>query len=173
MLNRKTWKKYRKIFFYIIILLLGACASPSHPPASTSPLHEQGFFKRTPSDTDLFQGGVSYLGSSEQPADYVKARTAFDTLVKTYPESKWKGLSITLIRLIDERQLCQTKNILADKVQGDRERLLQESEKFRRDIKNLQTEMMRLSQENEQLKQDIQLLKNLEIQLDKREKMYR
>jgi hypothetical protein len=36
-----------------------------------------------------------------------------------------------------------------------------------------QAELAELQQENEQLKNDLQLLKNLEIQLDKREKMLR
>jgi len=165
MLNRKIWKKYYKIVFFIMFLWLGACASPMIPPGSVSSL--------LPSDEELFHGGLSYMGSNGQPVDYGKARSAFDTLVNTYPKSKWRGLSERLIRLIDECQSCQEKNLLGNKTQSDKNKLLQENERLKKDIRQLQSETARLSQENEQLKNDIQLLKNLEIQLDKREKMYR
>jgi hypothetical protein len=165
MLNRKIWKKYRKIVFFIMFLLLGACASPMIPPGSVAPLPT--------SDEDLFRGGLSYMGSNWQPADYGKARSAFDTLVNTYPQSRWRGSSEMLIRLIDECQSCQEKNLLGNKIQSDKNKLLQENERLRKDTRQLQSESARLSQENEQLKKDIQLLKNLEIQLDKREKLYR
>ncbi|MCX5854173.1 MAG: hypothetical protein NTZ24_06265 [Deltaproteobacteria bacterium] len=148
-----------------MFLLLGACASPMIPPGSVSPLPT--------SDADLFRGGLSYMGSNGQPADYGKARSAFDTLVNTYPKSRWRGSSEMLIRLIDECQSCQEQNLLGNKTQSDKNKLLQENERLKKDIRQLQSETARLSQENEQLKNDIQLLKNLEIQLDKREKMYR
>ncbi|PIZ19183.1 MAG: hypothetical protein COY50_11415, partial [Deltaproteobacteria bacterium CG_4_10_14_0_8_um_filter_43_12] len=59
----------------------------------------------------------------------------------------------------------------------DKGRLLQESEQLKKEIRLLndkqQTETTRLLQENEQLKKDLQLLKNLEIQLQKRERALR
>jgi hypothetical protein len=165
MLNRKIWKKYRKSIFLIIFLLLGACASPTIQPGSESPLK--------PSDVDMFHVALSYMGDNGQPADYGKARAAFDTLVNTHPKSRWRELSERLIRLIDECQSCQGKNLLDNKTQSDKNKLLQENERLKKDIRQLQSDTARLSQENEQLKNDIQLLKNLEIQLDKREKMFR
>jgi len=165
MLNRKIWKKYRKTLFFIMFLLLGACASPMIPPGNVSPLPL--------SDAELFHSGLSYIGSNGQPADYGKARSAFDTLVNTYPKSRWRGLSERLIHLIDECQSCEGKNLSGNKTKSDKNKLLHENERLKKDVRQLQSETARLSQENEQLKNDIQLLKNLEIQLDKREKMFR
>jgi len=78
-------------------------------------------------------------------------------------------------------QLCKAKNVsdqkLIEKADADRGKLRGENEQLKREIRLLddkfQAEMTKLRQENEQLKKDIQLLKNLEIQLDKREKMLR
>jgi hypothetical protein len=169
MSKRKIWKKCRNIAVGFILLLLGACASSPTPSGNFSLL--------TSPDAELFQGGVSYLGSSEQPADYGKAKAAFSALLNTYPKSKWRELSEQLIHLIDETQACQAKNVLAEKTREDRERLLQDNEKLKQDIRQLndklKTETVRLSEENEQLKKDIQLLKNLEIQLEKRDKTLR
>lgn len=51
-------------------------------------------------------------------------------------------------------------------MEGLRDGIRQTEEKY-------SAELIRLQQENEQLKKDIQQLKNLEIQLEKREKMLR
>ena len=146
------------------------------PPGGVSPLNKQTVFKKAPSDTDLVQEGFTYLGSTGQSGDFVKARESFKNLLKMYPESKWRRFSETLIVLIDNVQSCREKELLADKVQEERLRLEQENERLKREIRELdklQTEAGRLQQENDQLKKDIQLLKELEVQLDKREKMLR
>ena len=176
MLNRKIWKNCHSVVIFGLILFFGACASPLPPPGVVSPSNEQSVFKRAPSDADLVQEGITYLGNPGQANDYVKARAAFDTMLKKYPESKWRRLSETLVRLIDDVQSCQEKDLLIDKEQEDKSRLERENEGLKKDIRNLdklQTEAVRLQQENEQLKKDIQLLKELEVQLDKREKMLR
>jgi len=177
MSNRETWRKYRKILCGIILLVVGACGPPLPPPENISPINEQGLFKSMPSDAELFQGGISHLGSTENPPDYDKARSNFDALVNRYPLSRWKGLSERIIHLLDAIQSCQAKNISADKALEDQQRLLLENEKLKKDVRHLndklKTETARLVEENEQMKKDIQLLKNLEIQLEKRDKMYR
>ena len=169
MSKRKMWKKYRNIAFWFILLLSGACAS--------SPLPSGDFLLLTSPDAELFQGGMFHLGSPEQPADYGKAKAAFSALINTYPKSKWRELSEQLIRLIDETQACQAKNVLNEKTREDREKLLQENEKLTQDIRQLNDKLKadttRLSEENEQLKKDMKLLKNLEIQLEKRDKTLR
>lgn len=169
MSKRKMWKKCRNIAFGFVLLLSGACASS--PPSSGS------FLLLTSPDAELFQGGMFHLGSPEQPPDYGKAKAAFSALINTYPKSKWRGLSEQLIRLIDETQACQAKSVLAEKTREDRERLVLENEKLKQDIRQLNDKLKadtaRLSEENEQLKKDIKLLKNLEIQLEKRDKTLR
>ena len=176
MLNSKIWKRYHNIIIFGLLLLLGACVSPLPPPGGASPLNKQTVFKKAPSDTDLVQEGITYLGDAGQSGDYVKARDSFNTLLKTYPESKWRRLSETLIHLIDNIQSCREKDLLADREQENKSRLEQENERLKREIRSLdklQTEAGKLQQENDQLKKDIQLLKEIEIQLDKREKMLR
>ena len=137
--------------------------------------------EKTLSDSALFIEGIFYLGGPGRETDYTKARSAFDVLLKMHPESKWRTLSEVLLRLIDEMQLCQAKNVsdrmLIEKADADRGKLREENEQLKKEVRLLddkfQAEMTKLHQENEQLKKDIQLLKNLEIQLDKREKMLR
>ena len=74
-------------------------------------------------------------------------------------------LSETLIRLIEGMRSSDEKSKsnlqLIEKLQGEKNRLSKELEKYR-------SENNALIQENEQLKKDIQLLKNLELQLEKR-----
>ncbi|HYA13095.1 MAG TPA: hypothetical protein VEF33_02030 [Syntrophales bacterium] len=165
-LSRKTWKNYRKYIIYMVFVLLGACASLPTPPDKPTPVFEQGWFKKSPSDADIFSKGMFYLGDREKAVDYVKARGAFDELLKKYPRSKWRGLSEILIRLIDVTQL-------SEKAKEENAKLRKENEQIKKDNKQLLEEMAKLVQENEQLKKDIELLKSLEVQLEKREKMLR
>jgi len=159
------------------IFLMTACAAPLPPPGAVSPFNDRGIFKQTLSDADIMHEGITYLGSPGQSNDYVKARASFETLLKNYPESKWRRLSETLILLIDTMQSCREKDLLLSKGEEDKTSLLQENEKLKKDVRylndKLRTETARLSEENEQLKNDIQLLKNLEVQLEKREKRFR
>jgi len=179
-------KRIQNFILWLFIVLLGACAhtlpSPidrTSPPEVVSPLKEETVIEKT--DSALFNEGMFYLGGPEQMADYTKARSAFDALLKMHPESNRRSLSEVLLRLIDEMQLCKAKNVsdqkLIEKADADRGKLRGENEQLKREIRLLddkfQAEMTKLRQENEQLKKDIQLLKNLEIQLDKREKMLR
>ncbi len=173
MSNRKTWERYCKYLVCVLFVLLGACASLPTPPANPSPDFEKGWFKRSPSDTDIFSKGMFYLGNHEKAANYVKAREAFDELLKKYPRSKWRGLSEILIRLIDGMEKYSADMQLIEKAKEDNAKLLKENEQTKKDNKQLLEETAKLLQENEQLKKDIQLLKSLEVQLEKREKMLR
>lgn len=171
MSNWKILKRYHKYIVCVLFVLLGACTS------LPSPVDEKGLFKRSPSDTDLFNKGMSYLGSNEKAADYTGARATFDELLKIYPDSKWRSISEALIRLIDGMQSCKEKSsadrVLIEKTRDDKARFLRENEQLKKDNRNLLEETARLIQANELLKKDIHLLKSLEVQLEKREKMLR
>ena len=195
-MDRKRW-----FVLFLVVMFLTACASavPTfpdrdvHPPKAVPITKDKTVVKdktivedktvvdRPVSDMDLFHDAVSYLGNPEVTVDYLRAKSALELLVRTYPKSKWRNLSETFIRIIDNMQAYKVKSgsdrLLADKAQADKGRLLQESEQLKKEIRLLndkhQTETTRLLQENEQLKKDIQLLKNLEIQLQKRERALR
>jgi hypothetical protein len=133
--------------------------------------------KEKPSDADMMQEGITYLGSPGKENDYVRARAAFDSLLKIYPESRWRLLSETLIVLIDTMQSSKAKDLLISENGEEISRLLHENDTLRKELlqlnEKLKMETLRLSEENERLKNDIQLLKKLEVQLEQREKMLR
>ena len=167
MLNRNIWKNYRKYLIFLLLVLLGACSSLPSPPGTPPRANEKSWFKRSPADEVIFYQGISYLEDKEKAADYAKAKEAFNELLKTYPKSKWRGLSETFIHLID------TEVQLIEKAKENNAKLLKENEQVKKDNRRLLEETVKLIQENEQLKKDIQLLKSLEVQLEKREKMLR
>jgi hypothetical protein len=176
-------------FVSIFVLLSGACAtSPAVAPGSGTgqgivvvPVEKAGLFRKPLVDAMMINEGVSWLGLSDKPADYAKARETFAVLTKNYPESKWRPLAETFIRLIDIIESLQAKNLsaqeLTEKLQQDNGQLKQDHERLKKDLQALsskfEAERAGLLQENEQLKKDMELLKQLEVQLDKREKMLR
>ena len=177
MLNRSILKNYRKYLVLLLIALLGACSSLPSPPGTPPRANEKSWFKRSPADEVIFYQGISYLGDNEKSAEYAKAKAAFAEVLKTYPKSKWRGLSETFIRLIDIEQLyeeqCRTDLQFIERAKEENTRLLKENEQVKKDNHRMLEETAKLIQENEQLKKDIQLLKSLEVQLEKREKMLR
>jgi hypothetical protein len=171
MSGMKIWKTYHKYLGFLLLVFLGACASvsPSPPPTpvASPTVIEKDRFTQSPSDVDILNKGLSYLGNHEKAADYAKAREAFNELLITYPHSKWRNISETMIRLMDELQSSRAK------FHVDKAKLLKENELLKKDNRRLLEETAKLVQESEQLKKDIKLLKSLEVQLEKREKMLR
>jgi len=169
--------QWRQALVVVWILLMTACTAPLPPPGAIFSPGGPGLFKKTPSDADIMHEGITYLGSPGRVAEYARARSAFDTLIKIYPESKWRPLAETMITLIDNRVSCQANNLLAGRKEDDTSSLRQENERLKKEVRylneKLKTDTARLSEENEQMKKDIQLLKNLEVELEKREKMLR
>ena len=177
MLSWNIWKMHRKYLVLIFLVMLGACSSLPSPPSTPPRANDRSWFNRSPADEIIFYQGISYLEDKEKAADYAKAKEAFNELLKTYPKSKWRGLSETFIHLIDREQLyeeqCRTDLQLIEKAKGDNAKLLKENEQVKKDNHRLLEESAKLIQENEQLKKDIELLKSLEVQLEKREKKLR
>jgi hypothetical protein len=173
----------------ILVLWFGACASsPAVAPGNGTgqgiavvPVEKAGLFRKPPADAMMLNEGVSWLGLSDKPADYAKARETFVVLTKNYPQSKWRPLAETFIRLIDAIGSLQAQNLSAqertEKLQQDNEQFKQDRERLQKDMQALgskfQADRDSLLQENEKLKRDMELLKQLEVQLDKREKMLR
>jgi hypothetical protein len=131
-------------------------------------------------DRDLFCKGIALLNHPDHP-DPAGARTVFASLIEQYPQSQWRSLAETVVRLIDERdafrEVGRDDRLLREKSEADRSRMLQENEQLKKTVRELtektQTAVASLTQENEQLKQDLLRLKTLEIELEKRERMLR
>ena len=167
----------------IFIICIGACAAkkaPTEPPGSLA--------ARFQSDTALFQEGYAQLSGDGRPVDYRRAQEAFELLIKKYPESKWRSYAKSFLILMNETQTaieqaekekqacikikalwehtqkkCRTDQL---KAQGELSRLHKENEQLRQ-------ENVQLRQENEKLKKNIEQLRRLEIELQRRDKIYR
>jgi hypothetical protein len=128
------------------ILFSSACAVI--PPEKRIPYPEGKIMPGVPSDEDLFVLGTSYLGTTDIIPDYFNAKTAFEKLVKTYPESTFRQPAEQFIMLINEIQSLKRNRA------GE-------------------ADTLRLMRENAQLKKDIERLKRLEVESEKKEKMLR
>lgn len=155
-------KKKKSIYLIIalVIFIITGCASSAKKTSTKQQVNDVAL-----NDTALFEEGLSYINKTNGIPDYTKAKINFEVLVIAHPKSKWRPLSETLIRLIEGMRSGDEKSKsnlqLIEKLQGEKNRLSKELEKYR-------SENNALIQENEQLKKDIQLLKNLELQLEKR-----
>jgi hypothetical protein len=108
--------------------------------------NSSNIFGFSPSDTDFFMGALSCLGDAESGNDYQAAKEQLEVIVQKYPKSKWTESSQALISIL--------QNLAELKV----------------NLQKSTTDKSKLGKEIEELKNDIQRLKNLEIQLEKREK---
>lgn len=181
MCKQKFFIKISIVIFFL--LCLGACAAknaPIDPPGSLA--------ARFQSDAALFQEGYAQLSGDERPIDYSKAREAFGLLIIKYPKSKWRGYAKNFLILMDETQRareqeeketqacikikalwehtqkeCRTDQL---KSKGELSRLLKENEQLKQDH-------LQLRNENEQMKKNLEQLKRLEIELQRRDKIYR
>lgn len=175
------WKKWHRVLCVIVFFFLGACAQYWPPPdkgmTSVTPVVKPG----GPSDAELFHEGMSYLDGTISGMEYDKAKASFTRLVHMYPESKWRNLAVVLIRIIDDVITCrhanESEDSMSEKTKPEMEKLQKENEQLKKNnrilLERLSAETARLTQENEQLKKDIERLKNLEVQLERREKLLR
>ncbi|MFH2013235.1 MAG: hypothetical protein ABIJ37_11160 [Pseudomonadota bacterium] len=177
-----NYKRYFVLFLITIFLMACASAAPTIPDSGVLPaetvqetedeviIENKPVVEISKPDKDLFLEAVSFLGNYEVNADYLKAKSAFKLLVKNYPKSEWCKLSETFVRIINNMLAMKEKSNsdkqLADKTQADKSRLFQENEQLKKDNEQLK-------KDTDQLKKDIQLLKNLEIELEKRDKALR
>ena len=185
--------KNRLLILYLLVALTGACTKSlppvvdqAKPPQLTAhePLIREPLFGKSPKkdkDEELFIKGLHQLAEPANEEEYVLARHTLETLINSYPDSKWRDATLAALRLIGEmdsyRDKLRTEQNMAKKLLADKTKTIQENELLKKELRLLnekyQSEAAALQQENDQLKGDLQLLKNLELQLDKREKMLR
>jgi DNA repair ATPase RecN len=193
-MDKKYW-----IVLYCLVALISACtaslppvADQDRPPqAVTSAIvpgdeaqsYPAGSLHSTgkKSDEELFSQALNQIAGPFNQDASATAKQALEALLSGYPQSKWSAAARTMLRLMGEldtyRQRLPVEQDMVHKLATDRNRTLRENEQLKKELRLLsekyQVELAELQQENEQLKKDLQLLKNLEIQLDRREKMLR
>lgn len=155
---------------FICFLLLWACATDrtAVTKAPGEPAHSvEVTADRPPSAEELLAEAATAISLPDgSPADnHLKAREILNHLLQSYPDSKWRNPAEAMILLIDRQTACAEKSKrdrqLCDSVTAQRLRCEESENQCRQ-------ELTRILQENEQLKQDLQNLKNLEIELEQR-----
>ena len=162
------------VLVVILLVTVGCASTPKKdlPAASAS----AAAATTARSDAQLFHEGYALLGTS-----YSKARETFDQLIRLYPKSKWRPYAETYLKLLDDVNAASNRVIVA---RQEERKAKQEAEELRVALdqakkanrlpsEKLQSEVARLQQENDQLKNDLQRLKNLEVQLQRRERSIR
>jgi len=170
------------IYLMTFVLILAGCSPKSIISSSADRTDAQEksniIFNQEPSDQELFIEALSYLSNEKEEPNYTEAKFKLERLIDQYPKSKWVAASRALLTSLGRISELQNQlKLERQKNQGENIKLAKEIELLRDNAKQLEdkssAEIVRLQQENEQLKRDIQLLKNLEIRLEKREKMLR
>lgn len=179
------------VFMVLAGLLLAGCATmpPPEPPVKkkeivTAPLPPPAVkappAKPSLEDRDLFSSGLSLLVRAEGNGQ-AEARSIFVSLLQRYPQSPWRPAAENFISLIDEgqalREAYRREQLLGEQGRAERAVILQENERIKKTIRELterlQAEKAILSHENEQLRKDLKRLKELEIEIEKRDRMLR
>jgi len=176
----------RTILWSLALLLTAGCAATA-PPAgqrdsapSTPPPVEEPIPAIPAEDRTLFYEGIFHLSRPGKP-ETAEARRAFASFIQRYPQSPLRATADSFVRLIDEgeslRETGRQSSLLAEKLQAEKTRLQQENEQLKKTVRDLserlKTAPAALSQENEQLRKDLRRLKELEIELEKRDRMLR
>ena len=175
---------YVKNLIYVMtfVLILAGCSTKSiiNTTADRTDAQEKSnsIFNQEPSDQELFIEALSYLSNEQKEPNYSEAKFKLENLIAQYPNSKWIAASRALLTSLGRISALQNQlKLERQKNHGENNKLAKEIELLRDNAKQTEdkssAELVRLQQENEQLKKDIQQLKNLEIQLEKREKMLR
>ena len=174
-----TLLKNISLILYCVMLMLswGCAAAPVQEQTSLAE-KSRNIFALTPADTEMFLEVFNDLSNLAGEPNYNAVKVKLESFVQNYPKSKWMVIAQTLIKNIDKNTVLQTQLARErQKAQTDRTKLQKENDALKEELRlteeKYKTEMVRLQQENEQLKKDIQLLKQLEVHLEKREKMLR
>lgn len=159
------------ILFLAISILTAGCTPPlvvNNKPPERKSSEDKVSLSLSSSEADLIQEALGFLNNPEGAPDYNSVRAGLESFILQYPRSKWTGCAQSLLQTINKITVLQnkakTERLALDRAYADKSRLFKE-------IELLKTEAVKLQHENDQLRNDIVLLKQLEIQLEKREKM--
>lgn len=166
----------------IILLTLAGCSTKAvmNGKGSQNTRDERisAIFQKGPSEQQAFDEILNYLSNDGKEPKYSEARVRLEEFLERFPDGKWTPAARSLIVCVDRITALQAQwKQERQKYQSENGKLIKEIEGLRGGVRQSDektvAEVLRLQQENEQLKKDIQQLKNLEIQLEKREKMLR
>jgi hypothetical protein len=172
----------KKILTLIIcLLLLTACAAErpavrkgnggtATPDSILGKIHAAAPLDREPSVEDLLHEALIMLNNPDQTDHLAETKTTLGRLVVLYPESKWRPPAESLLLFIDRQLAC------SEKIKGERnlyDSVLAQKIKCEASDNQCRLEITRILQENEQLKKDLENLKNLEIELEQRNRVLR
>lgn len=180
------------VWVFVVVFLAGCASAPPVIEKAPAESREGGIsvaepVKEAPAvlprlfeERDLLLQGVELLNLQERTSQE-QARSVFVSLIQRYPESRWRPAAEAFIRLIDERDAFWEANrqdhILIGRVQWEKTKTQQENDRLKLTIRELteklQSETTSLVQENDKLKKDIQRLKELEIEIEKRDRKLR
>lgn len=169
----------KKIMILVIcLLLLCACAGDrsavrkgngdqTSPDGILKKIHDTVLPEQEPSAEDFLQEALMMLTNPNRTADNTEIRTALNRLLTLYPESKWRPTAESLLLFIDRQgEKMKETSQLYDRLKAQKTRCEESDSQCR-------LELTRILQENEQLKKDLENLKNLEIELEQRNRVMR
>lgn len=175
---------YQKFIIYLsilVILLMGCSANIIRNDQNVLQASTEAAGKpylKNRSDKDLIHDALLNLRNKEKEPNYIEAKAILETLVRDYPNSQWVSCANVFLDILEKYSTLQGE--LAAEREGTQtsyDKILKENEVLRDKIKEnedrYRLEIAKLEQENEKLKNDIQQLKELEVQLERREKMLR
>lgn len=164
------------------VIAVGCASGPSPRPspeglpeahAAASP--NRGFFVSP--DEALFYAGILHMEASGKTTDYTAVRRTFETLLQTHPDSKWCGPARSCLGLLAEREELIAKGRQAEQETAEcRKKAAEaaaEAQNVRLANEKLRSEAAKIQQENDQVKKDLQRLKELEIELQNRNRLLR
>ena len=153
-------------------------ATPALLPATAAVVRQGSFFsgqEALKEETLFYQALQQFFDPT--PGEPRAAQARLENFLNAYPQGKWHDAAQGMINLITERDDCRLHLAAAAEkaalVTAERNKARQENEQLHLLHEKYQAEAAVCQQENAQLKKDMELLKNLEIQLNTREKELR
>ncbi len=164
----------------LVLMCLSGCLIKDGLPRETpdAPNDRASVFEQIPADQQRYEDILAALANNEKRPKYPEVKSALESLVLEHPQSKWapsaRALMMSLDKIIalEHRLSLEKQKALSSETKSARE-LQAAKESLRQLEERYVSDMAKLSQENEQLKNDLQQLKQLEVQMEKREKMLR
>ncbi len=181
--DRGRWRRMEPLCTFVMaaLILVGCASGPvTRPSAGAQEKHPAGSLKDrifVSADEALFYEGIIQMGAAQQETDYAIVRTTFSTLLETHPDSKWCDPARVCLRLLAGQEELLARDRQAEQETAECRKKAADATTETQDMRlaneKLRVELAKIQQENEQLKKDIQRLKDLEVELQNRDRLLR